>query len=288
MKGAITASGETRLAQFLNLGTVGNLPEHASCPAVIRDGDWSDPTPAMADALREAGFEGVQGGNAGKLRALGLGVTSSDRVDNLGEIQKKARWHQDEGYQALTLHVGHGLEDDATANALVEEVVGTAEELDFPISIETHRATITQDSRRSLDFALAHPDLRFNADFSHWYTGLEMVYGDFDQRCATLQPVFDRVTHFHGRIGTPGRIQTELVGFEDKPWVGHFRQMWTACCRGFKAAATPGQILPFAPELLWGDIHYAPIDMATGHEPGDRWADALAMCRIAQECWDAA
>ena len=103
---------------------------------------------------------------------------------------------------------------------------------------------------KSVNKRIPQPDIRF-ADLSHWYTGLEMVYGDFEQKLNDLQPVFDRVTHLHGRIGTPGCIQTPLKGFEDQPYVDHFRMMWSRICAAFKRQAKPDQILVFAPELLW-------------------------------------
>ena len=136
------------------------------------------------------------------------------------------------------------------------------------------------------------PELRFNGDFSHWYTGLEMPYGDFEEKLEFLRPVFERTRFLHGRIGDPGCIQVD-VGDDpahEPTSVAHFRSMWTAAMRGFLASATDGDVLPFVPELLPAGIHYArtipdddaPPD-ADGRRPereeGDRWTQALRLVR---------
>jgi hypothetical protein len=98
----------------------------------------------------------------------------------------------------------------------------------------------------------------------------------------------------HGRISHAGAIQ---LGAPFAPrHVEPFRAMWTACFSGFLASAGPGDEIVFAPELppasatIGGRTHhfdYARVD-ANGEEVGDRWADALALCQIARECFDAA
>lgn len=112
-----------------------------------------------------------------------------------------------------------------------------------------------------------------------------MVYGDLDAKLEALEPVFQRVTHLHGRIGTLGMIQTPLEGHEQAGYVDHFRKIWTRVFRAFRSQADTSDILVFAPELLSPAIYYAPVDQ-DGNEFSDRWQDALIMNKIAQECWD--
>ena len=114
-----------------------------------------------------------------------------------------------------------------------------------------------------------------------------MVYGDFDAKLDALEPVVERGTHMHGRIGTPGCIQTPLQGHEDADYVDHFRNIWTRVFKAFRRQAAPDQILIFAPELLQPAIYYAPVDR-NGEEMSDRWEDVQIMAKIAKECWEAA
>jgi hypothetical protein len=136
-----------------------------------------------------------------------------------------------------------------------------------------------------------HPDVRINADFSHWYTGLEMVYGDWAEKLAFLQPVFERVRFFHGRIGNSGCIQMPLSHPSMPRAIGHFRDLWTRSCAGFVRTAQPGDWIAFAPELLHPAINYAPTSRCpngTYDEASDRWQEALQMLGIAGECFAAA
>jgi hypothetical protein len=143
---------------------------------------------------------------------------------------------------------------------------------------------------RTVGFVREFPDIRFNADFSHWYTGQEMVYGGFDKKMAFIEPVLERVRFVHGRIGNPGCIQVavESSGSEDATYVAHFKQLWTAGFRGFLNTANPGDYICFAPELLAPEIYYArtfPDSAGTPREESDRWEQSLVLKRIAAECF---
>ena len=85
-----------------------------------------------------------------------------------------------------------------------------------------------------------------------------MVYGDWEERLAFLQPVFERVRFFHGRIANSGCIQMPLDHPSMPKAIAHFRDLWTRAMSGFKRTATPGDYLVFAPELLFPSINYAP------------------------------
>jgi hypothetical protein len=184
------------------------------------------------------------------------------------------------------------MEDDATVYRLVDDILTASDRERFPLYIETHRATITQDMWRTVRLTERFPDVRFNGDFSHWYTGLEMVYGGMDEKLAFLAPVFDRVRYLHGRIGNPGCIQVAVHGADDpSSYVAHFREMWTRSMVGFLRDAAPGDYLTFAPELLGSSNHYArlvPDASGTLAEESDRWEQAIVYTRIAKECFAAA
>lgn len=264
----------------LNLGTLSEPPAWSTQPRA--EGR------ALLEAIKAAGYQGVQGGDPALCRAVGLGCTGGGRVNKPGEIAPlAAKWKQ-AGLEACTLHVGWGHEDDATADQLVREIIKASRDEDLPIYIETHRATITQDTWRTVRLIERNPDVRINADFSHWYTGLEMVYGDFEAKLAFLQPVFDRVRFFHGRCGNSGCIQMPLDHPSMPRALGHYREMWTRSFQGFLAAAGPGDFISFNPEILHPSINYAPVSRqadGTYAEASDRWVDAQTMTMMAKECF---
>lgn len=281
-----------RLALYLNTDNLLDLPA---------DSRWGDKRGVAAiDKLIADGFEGIQvGGNPlpfepdTRLRRCGL-----HRINAVGEAEDVFRNHVDAGDACITLHVGWGMEDDDEVHALLRDIFKASERSGLPCFIETHRATITQDMWRSVQLTKAFPDIRFNADFSHWYCGQEMVYGDFEAKLDFLQPVFDRVGFMHARIAAPGMIQAPIESVAHPPrfaagtnYLGHFKQMWTRAMAGFRANAAPGDVLVFAPELLTSSIYYAQLAPdASGNlcEKSDRYHEALLYLEIARDCWSRA
>jgi hypothetical protein len=287
-----------RLRRDINLGTVAELPRgssgwrasHAQTLAMLKaDGHeavqiWQ-PTPDAVDAAR----------------AAGLGVTGICRALTPPEVARIVREQQAMGCEITTLHVGNSFETDAQMDALAAAVLEASARHGHAVHVETHRGTMTQDIRRTLDLVARWPALRFNADLSHWYTGHELTYGgEFFERMARLAPVLERVRFVHTRVGNAGCIQTGL----DEPGeaLGHFRAMWTRCFVGFLRDAQPGDFLSVNAELLpqklgqgeqafW--LHYAQprADLAhdrLGGEPSDRYDDAARLWQICCDCFESA
>jgi hypothetical protein len=253
------------------------------------------PAEGYPRSLQAAGYEGIQlvdstpAGIAEEARTLGLGVCGSGRVNAAEDADRIARAARDQGLECVTLHVGWGLEDDDEMDRLIGAVLDAAVQHGVPLYPETHRATIFQDMWRTVRAIERFPELRFNCDFSHWYTGLEMVYGTFERKLQFIQPVIERGRFVHGRIGDPGSIQVD-VGDGDgagQPYVEHFRIMWTAVFASFLASTGEGDTIYFATELLPHDYYYARRfnGLLKGQEESDRWQQSLVLMRIARECF---
>jgi hypothetical protein len=243
-------------------------------------------------AVKAAGFEGVQTGEkVAAARQVGLRVAGAGRINTVDEADAQAKKAKDLGYDCYTVHLGWGTEDDDEAHRLVDAVLSGSERHAIPIYIETHRATICDDMWRTVQLTKKFPEIRFNADLSHWYTGHEMVYGDIEAKWRLIQPVFDRVRFIHGRIGNPGSMQVDAgdgTGGAAYPFVDHFREMWTRCFAGFLKSAGPGDCIIFAPELLGSSNYYARLfKNAAGElvEETDRWQQALVLVNIARKAF---
>ncbi len=280
-----------RLKIYLNLGTLVDLPSHSQWPRL-------EGAEAMA-CLKEAGFEGVQDGDPAVCRQAGIGSAGSGRVDSLTDAEALAWRMKSLGHECATVHVGSGFEDDAAMDALVHSILKASEAVDFPLYIETHRATITQDAWRTIQLARRIPAVRFNGDFSHFYTGQELPYGDLEAKWRAMQPIFDRVRFLHGRIGNTACMQVDVgdgaaavpQAFGIHDFLAHFREMWTRAMAGFLSSARPGDYLVFAPEILAPYIYYGRKFLApdgTLREESDRYAQALVYARIARECFERA
>jgi sugar phosphate isomerase/epimerase len=269
-------ASELRLRCFMNLQALADMAQGKANPL---------------QAVREAGYQGVQFGQPidralkDKAAGMGLGVCGGGRVNTPAEAGPLAKEAREEGLECLTLHVGWGTEDDDASAALIGSVLEAAAKYSIPLYAETHRATIFQDPWRTLQFLNRFPELEFNGDFSHWYTGTEMVYGGFENKLEFIRPVLGRIAFLHGRIGNPGCMQVDIGdgSVEQRPYVGHFREMWTESFFGFLERRPLFDSFCFTVELLGPEFYYARI--FDGREESDRWEQSLVLVRIAQECF---
>ena len=275
----------------MNLLALEDLPEFSSGPRGRRMED-------RLRAIHAAGYDGVQfvapaeQADLALSASLGLGRAGSGRINRPDEAGPFAARMAAEGQECATVHVGWGLEDDDEACRLIEAVLEASANHGVPIYFETHRATILQDIWRTVQFVRRFPEMRFNGDFSHWYTGLEMVYGGFETKLRFIEPVLDRVRFVHGRIGNPGSMQVDIGDGDPqgRPFVAHFRALWKAAFMGFLRAAAAGDYICFVPELLSPRIYYArafPRDGGEPREESDRWEQSKVLRRIASECFAA-
>ncbi len=272
----MTQARDQRLHCFMNLQAFADMPKRPS---------------GSLQTIRDAGYDGVQLmhpiDDAVKkgARDIGLGICGSGRVntpDEAGPLAKEAR---DGGLECLTLHVGWGTENDEEAAALIGAVLEASAKHSIPLYPETHRATIFQDPWRTVQFLARFPELEFNGDFSHWYTGTEMVYGGFETKLEFIRPVLGRIGFLHGRIGNPCCMQVDVGDGSTggRPYVGHFRALWTESFLGFLRRRPLFDRFCFAPELLGPTYYYART--FEGQEESDRWQQSLVLIGIAQECF---
>jgi hypothetical protein len=282
-----------RLVRILNTWTLRELPAWSAAPL------HADPD-ATVSAIRHAGYAGLQMEVGDPLMEAGfragLLMHASGRVVDPARARELVAGHQEHGFSLSTIHLGTGFESQAEGFALTEAVLEASLACGYPVYVETHRATLTQDPRRTLDLAERYPELRFNGDFSHWYAGCEMRYGDWDRKLELLQPVFERTRYLHGRIADSGALQVPVTDL-DAPNVRDFRQMWTRVMAGFLGRAGPDECLYFAPELLPGHfevdgrmVYPAYARQRTGadgrvQEESDRWQQGLLLAEIAERCF---
>lgn len=292
------------LSGFINEGSVGppklriylNLDNLADLHG---DSLWGgDEGLARYGRLLDDGFEGVQlTTDAPAIADAPLPHCGLDRINTPGEANAIAAKHALRGDICLTVHAGWGLEDENEVFRLVDAILAASDQHRLPIFIETHRATITQDIWRTVQIAKKFPEVRFNGDFSHYYCGQELVYGNWDEKMAFMAPIFERVGFLHGRIASPGCMQVPIGrDINSRPlqahgtidYLVHFKDLWTRAMLGFLRNANLGDVLIFAPELLPGTYYYARLFLdASGQmvEESDRYAQALLYKDLAHACF---
>lgn len=248
--------------------------------------------------LMEDGFEGVQlTTDDPPVAGAPLPHCGLDRINTPGDADPIAVKHAERGDRCLTVHAGWGLEDDNEVFGLVEAILAASDKHRLPIFLETHRATITQDLWRTVQITKKFPEIRFNGDFSHYYCGQELVYGDWATKLAFMEPIFARVGFMHARIASPGCIQVPIdADLASRPvqahglsnYLDHFKELWTRAMLGFLLTALRGDVFIFAPELLAGTHYYArlfPYPSGQLSEESDRYAQALLYKELARTCF---
>lgn len=269
----------SRLRCYMNWQALETMPEFSTDPL---------------QAIRDAGYDGVQMSShppselVEEARALGLEVCGSGRVDAPGDAEALAKEAKLLGLECLTLHAGWGLESNTEAAALIAAVLEASAKYSMPLYPETHRATIFQDPWRTVEFVRRFPYLEFNGDFSHWYTGTDMVYGGFERELEFIRPVLERVSFLHGRIGNRCCMQVAIDndGPEEPPFVSHFRTLWTEAMSGFLSKKPADGKFRFTAELLGSANYYART--FNGAEESDRWQQSAVLVSIARTCFYAA
>ncbi len=285
-----SSSHSPALKIYLNLDTLNDLRPGGLWPGLDGSLCWQ--------RLLEDGFEGVQlTSDVPAVPGAPLPHCGLDRINFPGDADAVAAKHAARGDLCITVHVGWGLEDENETCRLVEATLNASVRHHLPIFIETHRATITQDLWRTVQITRRFPEVRFNGDFSHYYCGQELVYGDWQAKLAFMEPIFERIAFIHGRIASPGCMQVAIdADLDSRPvqahgvvnCLDHFRELWTRAMRGFLSNAHPGDTLIFAPELLSGRNYYARMfSDSSGRliEESDRYAQALLYRELAYSCF---
>lgn len=277
----------SRLRIFLNLDTLDRLPANSRWPGLEGDERYRQ--------LAADGFDGVQQTTPAPLPAdPPLAFCGLGRISKPEDADPLAALHAGIGHECITVHAGWGIEDDDAVDRLVEATLQASHRHNIPMYIETHRATITQDMWRTVNLTERFPEIRFNGDFSHYYTGQEMVYGGLEMKLDFLEPVFERVRFIHGRIGSPGCIQVTVGDGKTRPlqasgdidFLEDYRKIWSRAFAGFLRTASPSESLIFCPEILSGQYYYArefPGLDGRLREESDRYAEALVYRDIAVE-----
>lgn len=264
-------------------GGVKDLPSHSTGPRRSLD--------AIYRATRDAGYEAMQGGAPELCQAHGLQLLGDGVVPTEADAERFVASWKGKGAACATCIVGYGYESDSEIDLLVGALDELSTSYGLPVYVETHRASVTQDAWRTVQLANRIPNVRFNGDFSHWFTGQEMLYGDFSIRLSRLQPIFERVRFLHGRIGSRCCMQEDIGSGPGQRSIPYFRQFWIRVMQGFMHADDSGTDLWFCPELLGPEYGYAPIHRTPNgdySESSDRWAQAKALVEIATSCFDEA
>ena len=186
------------------------------------------------------------------------------------------------GCHHLTLQADVRPRTQVEAARLIEGWQRLAEQVDFPILLETHRYRLTNDLLFTLDLLAQMPDLKLLADLSHYVVGRELPEPGALEDDEQIRTILRHSWGFHGRIASSEQVQVGLDFPQHQPWVERFTGWWRYGIDDWLTRADAPQSLPFTCEL--GPPPYAITD-AMGRELTDRWAEALKMKALIRQVW---
>lgn len=242
------------------------------------------------DKIAAAGFAGIESTCrneqeadelAGMLgdRNLALGffthVTVVDDLLPYIELAHRAR------AQYLSIQVAGSLRGSPEIAKCLAEMYEIVNDSGLPLFIETHRATVTQDLRRTIKVIDRFRKIRFAGDFSHYIVAGSLGETWSEGTWEHFRRIANRCGCWHGRISFGQQVQND-IGDGAGELSQQFRKLWAMGMAGWLKKARPGDVLPFTCEL--GPAPYSITDLS-GRETSDRWQQTMVIRRLAEEAW---
>ena len=185
----------------------------------------------------------------------------------------------------LDAHVASYFTPEAEAETLLRGLVERCRRADMPLVIQTHRGRVTQDLLRTVAYAQAIPELRFDLDFSHYLVAGEHTGALPAPAEAALAVLMERATMLDGRVSNGEQVQVDLLNPVYREYLDRVAALWKRVMLGWLRGARRGDVFPFRVEL--GPPGYAILG-ADGREISDRWLQQKAMRDLVERLWNEA
>lgn len=254
-------------------------------------GGLPSPMEQALTKIAEAGFDGItdhfyEPKAARELARLasGLGLQIEGQLfpRTIDDLQPALDLGTQYGCHHLTIQADVRPRSLKEAVTLVEGWQRLAEQVDFPVLVETHRYRLTNDLHFTLDLLNELPDLKLLADLSHYVVGREIpVEPDADDQ-RQIETILRNSWGFHGRVASCEQVQLPISFDQHQPWVELFRRWWALGIEDWLGRDSVSGSLSFTCEL--GPPPYAITDRF-GRDITDRWEESLLMKDLACDLW---
>ena len=240
--------------------------------------------------VKEAGFEGiemwVEPKDEPQVRRLldetGLFLGTGGHPNSVDDFKKFLSQVKRLRAEYIFVHPGNAFMSDDDAVKLVSDGYKVAYDMGIPMTLETHRGTVTENPYRAIRLVERIPELRLTGDLSHYGVDGEMGGAPAADLIKRLSPLLDRIETMQTRITNGEQVQVD-VGAGDGKLAQNWVTLWAEGLRRWRSRAQPGDWFPFATEL--GPPPYSILDLE-GKEISDRWAQSLVMKRLIAEAWE--
>ena len=249
------------------------------------------PLEAQLTRIAEAGFDGItdhfyEPAAARHLaelaNELGLQIEGQLFPKTVDDLQPALDIASQYGCHHLTIQADLRPRNLSEAITLVDGWLRLAEQVDFPVLLETHRYRITNDLPFTLDLLRELPELKLLADLSHYVVGREIPLQPDAQDQQQIETILQRSSGFHGRVASCEQVQVPISFEQHKPWVELFSRWWRYGIEDWRKRAGASASLSFTCEL--GPPPYAITDRF-GRDISDRWQESLMLKGLARRLW---
>ncbi|WP_417698238.1 sugar phosphate isomerase/epimerase family protein [Psychromonas sp.] len=181
----------------------------------------TEPITDLADKLREAGFDGVEGRipndpdtreafkqalTTTDLDYIAIIFTGGDVIpdqsktvdDHLQVLAEQLEYAKELGAQFVNVLAGNDRWPMATQVEFFNKAVAIAKQAGITCSFETHRGTSLYSPWVTLELMTKVPDMLFTMDISHWILVCERL---LDRPEDDLSAFLNRVFHLQARVG---------------------------------------------------------------------------------------
>ena len=243
--------------------------------------------------IAAAGFDGVSAGYASRdqvrrltdlLAASGMHAEAQAFPRTVDELQPVLELATEFGVHHIDLQPDVRPRRIDECLKLIDGWTRLAEQVDFPVYIETHRDRMTTDLYFTLDLLDARPDMKLLGDISHYLVGREFAWPVSAENHAAMHRILDHSWAFHGRVASREQVQIEISFEPHQMWVDLFFDWWRYGFASWRRRAGPDDTLTFTCEL--GPKPYAIIGR-DGNDTTDRWAESLLMRDRVRALWNA-
>jgi hypothetical protein len=214
---------------------------------------------------------------------LGLGVeTGPEKAEDIDAAIAIARRMRS---PYLDAHVASYFLPEPEATALLRALTERCKAARMPLVIQTHRGRVTQDLLRTVSYAKAIPDLRFDLDFSHYFVAGEITGEVSPSAMTAFSTLMERATMLDARVSNGESVQVDVGEAADNELTRRFAALWKRVMVRWLTSATTGDVFPFRIEL--GPPPYAILDRS-GKELNDRWEQQKRLKALVERLWNEA